>query len=114
MSKYNPRQVKGRLRKKAAQRFAAINAPCALCKGARGDIHYDEPRDHLHPLSLAIDEIRPVSRWREFGYESAIACACDPDNWQATHTICNSEAGDKRKAKKVKLIASKDRPSGTF
>ena len=112
--KYNPRQANGRERKKAARRFAAMNAPCALCNGRRGDIHYDEPRDHLHPLSLVIDEVRPVSRWMEFGYESARDCASDPNNWQAAHYICNAEAGDKRKTKEVKRIAKRDATSGTF
>lgn len=94
--KLNPRQSNNRARKRAAQRYAAMNAPCALCNGRRGDIHYDEPRSHLFPLSLVIDEIRPVSRWREFGYESAKACASDPNNWQPAHYVCNAEASDKR------------------
>ena len=110
----NPRVSNGNARRKAAKRFAAMNAPCDLCDGMRGDIHYDEPRDHLHPLSLAIDEIKPVSRWAEFGYESARACATDISNWSASHQICNAQAGDKRKAKQVKRIAVKDANSGTF
>ena len=110
----DPRWANGNARRKAAKRFAAMNAPCALCGGRRGDIHYDEPRDYLHPLSLAIDEIKPVARWAEFGYESARACACDASNWQATHYVCNAEAGDKRKQKRVKRIATKDAISGTF
>ena len=110
----NPRVSNGNARRKAAKRFAAMNAPCALCGGLRGDIRYDEPRDHLHPLSLAIDEIRPVSRWAEFGYSSAKECATDVSNWSASHFICNAEAGDKRKAAQVKRIATKDATSGTF
>lgn len=110
----NPRWANGNARRKAAQRFAAMNAPCALCNGLRGEIHYNEPRDHLHPLSLAIDEIYPVARWAEFGYESARECATDVTNWQASHQICNSEAGDKRTHKKVKRIATRDATSGTF
>ena len=110
----DPRWANGNARRKAAKRFAAMNAPCALCNGARGEIHYDEPRDHLHPLSLAIDEIRPVSRWMEFGYKSARECATDPSNWQACHYLCNAQAGDKRKPKKVKRIAVRDATSGTF
>lgn len=109
-SKNNPRQSNGHARRRAAARFAAMDAPCALCGGIRGPIHYDEPRDHMHPLSLAIDERVPVSRWREFGYESARACARDESNWQPTHRICNAEAGDKRRKPK----APKDRPSGSF
>jgi len=110
--KINPRQANGRQRQKAAKRFAAMNAPCALCHGRRGDIHYNEPRSHLFPLSLVIDEIKPVSRWREFGYTSAEACASDPNNWQPAHYVCNSEAGDKRKPKRIDI--KRDANSGTF
>lgn len=113
MSKGNdPRQSAGRARKRAAQHYAATDAPCALCHGARGPIHYDQPRSHLFPLSLAIDEIRPVARWREFGYPSRKACACDPNNWQPTHFICNAEASDKRRA--VRKSVKRDQVSGTF
>ena len=110
----NPRQSNGNARRKAARRFACIDAPCALCGGRRGPIHYDEPRDHLHPLSLVIDERCPVARWQEFGYESARACATDQANWQAAHYVCNAEAGDKRKARKARRIAAMDAVSGTF
>ena len=112
--KRDPRQDAGRERKKAARRYAAMNAPCALCGGARGDIHYDEPRNHNFPLSLAIDEIKPVSRWEEFGYPSARACACDPTNWQPTHWICNQQASDKRRPAVVEKLRRRDRSSGTF
>ena len=108
----NPRQSNGNARRKAAQRYAAMGAPCALCHGLRGEIRYDQPRNHMYPLSLVIDEIKPVSRWREFGYESAEACATDPNNWQPAHYICNAIASDKRgKAKEPK---HRDVTSGTF
>lgn len=110
----NPRQDAGRARKKAARRYAAMNAPCALCRGALGDIRYDQPRTHNYPLSLAIDEIAPVSRWQEFGYSSARECACDPNNWQPAHWICNAQASDKRKPPKLGIMRRKDRNSGTF
>lgn len=106
--KRNPRQSNGGARRKAAKQYAATNAPCALCGGA---IRYDQPRSHMFPLSLAIDEIRPVSRWREFGYASADACATDPNNWQPTHYACNARASDKKKKTKV---VKRDVNSGTF
>lgn len=109
----NPRVSNGNARRKAARRYAAMDAPCALCHGARGPIRYDQPRDHLHPLSLAIDEIAPVSRWAEFGYPSARACATDPANWQPTHRVCNALASDKRGAA-ARQVAPADTPSGTF
>ena len=107
--KINPRQSNGNARRKAAKRYAATNAPCAFCGG---EIDYEAPRNHLFPLSLTIDEIKPVSRWREFGYESAKACAGDPSNWQPAHYICNAKAGDKRKP--VKKFRRPDANSGTF
>ena len=110
MSKVNPRQSNGRARTRMAKRYAAMDAPCALCHGARGPIRYDQPRNHNFPLSLVIDEIVPVSRWKEGGYQSARACASDPNNWQAAHWVCNAEASDKRKPMKV----CADVNSGTF
>ena len=112
--KANPRQSNGRARKRAAQRYALMDAPCALCRGKRGPIHYDEPRSHLFPLSLVIDEIKPVSRWCEFGYASAKECASDPSNWQPAHFICNAEASDKRKARRKHKPIKHDPIDGTF
>ena len=105
----NPRKANGNARRKAAQQYAAMNAPCALCHGARGPIRYDQPRNYKFPLSLAIDEIKPVSRWQEFGYASPVECATDVNNWQPSHYLCNSQAGDKRKPTKAIDINS-----GTF
>ena len=70
-------------------------APCGICGGRLGPIHYDEPSDAQHPLSFVIDEIRPVSRWKEFGYESPAAAAQDWDNLQAAHWCCNAAKSNK-------------------
>lgn len=112
----DPRQSNGHRRRQAAKRFAAANAECALCRGARGPIDYLAPRNHNYPLSLAIDEIAPVSRWREFGYGSAKECATDPSNWQPTHWVCNAQASDKRVpgGRAARLTANCDRPTGAF
>lgn len=64
MSK-NPRYHNGTLRRKHRARFRAMDAPCGICKGRLGAIHYDEPSDSKHPLSFVIDEIKPVSKWRQ-------------------------------------------------
>ena len=82
---YNPRKKNGALRRKHQARFQAMDAPCGICGGRLGPIHYDEPRDAQHPLSFVIDEIRPVSRWKQFGYSSPEACANDFNNLQAAH-----------------------------
>lgn len=107
----NPRQANGNARRKAAKRFAAMGAECALCHGRRGPIDYSAPRSHLFPLSLVIDERVPVSRWKEGGYPSRLACATDQSNWQPAHWACNAEASDKRKVRKP---VERDEPSGTF
>ena len=70
-----------------------MDAPCGICKGRLGPIHYDEPSDAAHPLSFVIDEIRPVSRWKEFGYESPAHAAQDWGNLQAAHFLCNAKKG---------------------
>ena len=72
-----------------------MGAPCGICRGRFGPIHYDEPSDARHPLSFVIDEIRPVSRWREFGYPSAAAAAQDWTNLQAAHYACNAAKGNR-------------------
>lgn len=86
----NPRHQNGNLRRKYRARLIAIGAPCAICGKP---IDYTAPSDKDHPLSLAIDEIRPVSRWREFGYSSPREAAEDWSNLQATHRCCNAHKG---------------------
>lgn len=49
----------------------------------------------MHPLSFVIDEIIPVSRYKEFGYPSQRACAEDWNNLQPAHYICNQRKGNK-------------------
>ena len=95
MSQNNPRSKNGHLRRKHRARFKAMAAPCGICRGRLGPIHYDEPSDAQHPLSFVIDEIKPVSRWREFGYDSAAQAAQDWDNLQAAHYVCNQKKGNK-------------------
>lgn len=90
----NPRYANGTLRRKYRARLRAMDMPCGICNGRLGPIHYDEPSDHLHPLSFVVDEIRPVSKWREFGYPSARAAAEDWNNVQAAHYCCNMAKSD--------------------
>ena len=89
----NPRYENGALRRKYRARFKAMGAPCGICKGILGPIRYDEPSDAKHPLSFVVDEIRPVSLWRRFGYDSPAAAASDWNNLQAAHYCCNQRKG---------------------
>ena len=86
----NPRYANGNLRRKYRARFKAMGAPCGICGGRFGPIRYDEPSDSKHPLSFVIDEIKPVSKWRQYGYDSPEACAKDWNNLQAAHYCCNA------------------------
>lgn len=94
-NKNNPRRQNGALRRKYRQRFKAMGAPCGICGGRLGPIHYDEPSDSKHPLSFVIDEINPVSKWYICGYNSARAAAEDWNNLQAAHYICNQRKSNK-------------------
>ena len=87
----NPRYKNGTLRRKHRDRFRAQGAPCGICGGRLGPILYDAPP--MHPLGFVIDEIRPVSRWREFGYDSPESAAQDWNNLQAAHRCCNAAKG---------------------
>lgn len=91
----NPRYANGALRRKYRARFRAMDCPCGSCKGKLGPIHYEEPSDAQHPLSFVIDEIRPVSKWRQFGYASPRAAAEDWSNLQAAHYCCNAQKGNR-------------------
>ena len=91
----NPRYKNGALRRKHRARFKAMDAPCGICRGRLGPIHYDEPSDAQHPLSFVIDEIRPVSKWMLFGYPSPEAAAQDWNNLQAAHRCCNAAKSNK-------------------
>ena len=91
----DPRYKNGNLRRKNRKRLRAEGCQCGICRGALGPIRYDQPSDAQHPLSFVVDEIRPVSRWREFGYQSAKAAAEDWNNLQAAHWICNARKGNK-------------------
>lgn len=92
---YNPRYKNGNLRRKNRARFRAMDAPCGICRGRLGPIHYDEPSDSKHPLSFVIDEIKPVSKWKQYGYDSPEAAAQDWNNLQAAHYCCNQAKGAK-------------------
>lgn len=86
----NPRQSNGAARRSLTLRVRSLGEPCCVCGQP---IDYSLPAGH--PLSFEVDEDRPVSRWREFGYASPTACALDPANVHAAHRICNERKGDR-------------------
>lgn len=92
---YEPRRANGNKRNKNRARLKAMGCECGICHGLLGAIHYDEPSDSNHPLSFVVDEIKPVSRWKEFGYGSPREAAEDWNNLQAAHWICNSMKSNK-------------------
>lgn len=90
MRKPDPRRLNGTRRNKIREAIKRQGLPCALCGEP---IDYSLP--YGHPLSFEVDEIIPVSRWKEFGYSSAKACALDIKNCQPSHRICNVRKGNK-------------------
>ena len=103
----NPRYANGQLRRKHRARLKAIGGECGICHGRFGPIHYDEPSDAQHPLSFVVDEIKPVSKWKQFGYASPRAAAEDWNNLQAAHWFCNAQKGNKTAengAKQPKIV----------
>lgn len=88
----NPRSKNGALRRKNRARFKALGLPCHLCGKS---IHYNEPSDYKHPLSLVIDEIIPVSRYQLGGYNSPREAAEDWSNLAPAHWCCNAAKGNK-------------------
>ena len=89
----NPRYKNGNARRKARARFKAMAAECGICRGKFGPIHYDEPSDAQHPWSFVIDEIKPISKYEQYGYASPAAAARDVSNLQAAHYWCNQVKG---------------------
>lgn len=81
-----------------------MQCPCGICGGRLGPIHYDEPSDARHPLSFVIDEIRPISKWKQYGYESPAAAAQDWTNLQAAHWICNAKKSNKTEQNEVRTV----------
>ena len=89
----NPRWKTGR-RRIYQQRFKAMQCECGICRGRLGPIDYSTS-DPRAPLGFVIDEIIPVSRWREAGYNSPSECADDFNNLQPAHRLCNARKGNK-------------------
>lgn len=90
-----------------------MDAPCGICTGRLGPIDYTAPSDWHHPLSFVIDEILPISRWEEFGYDSPEAAAQDLSNLQAAHYICNAKKSNRVSTDK-KIMTRPCLPDGNW
>ena len=104
MQKQNVRYGNGAARRKLRNRLKAEERGCWICRvfGRPDRIDYDLPAGH--PMAFEVDELKPVSRWREFGYSSAQQAALDYSNVDATHRTCNAWKRDKSDDE-VKAIA---------
>jgi len=91
----DPRRANGSARNKNRRRLRAEGRPCWICRefGRTGIIDYSLP--HLHPMAFEVDELCPVSKWREGGYSSPEACANDYANLAAAHRCCNQWRSNK-------------------
>lgn len=108
----NPRYQNGSLRRHNRARMKAMGEPCHICGKP---IRYDEPSDAKHPLSFVIDEVIPVSRWKEFGYDSPRAVAEDWNNLKPAHYICNARKGARLMTEsRVQRIRLANAPDGQW
>jgi hypothetical protein len=89
MARPNPRNRNGNARRKLSMRLRSEGRGCWICRafGRPDRIDYSLPAGH--PMCFEVDELKPVSRWQEFGYASPQACALDYDNVDAAHRSCN-------------------------
>lgn len=99
-SKSNPRWKNGNFRRKMRAKFKAVGYPCHLCGRP---IHYDEPSDAKHPLSFVIDEIIPVSRYKEGGYLTPEECCRDVNNLAPAHYACNLKKSNHLPTDKIRV-----------
>ena len=84
-----------------------MGAQCGICRGRLGPIHYDEPSNHNHPLSFVIDEIKPVSRYKEFGYDSREEACDDWNNLQPAHYCCNAAKSNRVSSNRARILSDK-------
>lgn len=102
----NPRQANGAARRAIAKRWRAIGDPCHIC-GKPIDYTLGMVTDPAtgkrrpHPMSFVVDEIVPVSRYREGGFDSPEQAASTFSNTRPAHWICNARRGDGRRPRAV-------------
>ena len=107
----NPRISNGAARRKLIARLRAEHRDCWICRAFGRNPTIDYSLHYLHPLAFTVDELKPVSRWREYGYASAQAAALDYSNCDAAHRQCNVWRGNKT-VEEVLAIAQGKTPPG--
>lgn len=107
MPSSNPRTTNGAARRRLRLRLKAEGRGCWICRafGLPDAIDYDLPSGH--PMSFEVDELIPVSKWREGGYSSPTACALDYQNVDAAHRKCNVWRGNKSVAEVYAIARGK-------
>ena len=104
----NARYSNGNARRKIRGRLKAEQRGCWICRafGRPDRIDYELPPGH--PMSFEVDELIPVSRYREGGYQSKQECALDYNNLDATHRVCNGWRSNKT-VQEVMALANRQR-----
>ena len=112
MPRPNPRRSNGSARTKLRRWLAAQERPCWICKafGRPAAIDYSLPQGH--PMCFEMDELKPVSKWREYGYPSPEAAALDKGNVDATHRRCNQWRGNRSVAEVYALASRRTKGGG--
>ena len=108
----NERYANGNARRKLRTRLKSEGRGCWICRAFGRPDHIDYDLPARHPLSFEVDELTPVSRYREAGYPSKQACALDYNNVDATHRACNEWRGNKT-VPQVLAIANRQRGRGS-
>lgn len=91
----NPRVSNGSARRKLVARLRSEHRDCWICRAFNRPSTIDYSLHYLHPAAFTVDELKPISRWREYGYSSPQAAALDYSNIEAAHRYCNSWRGNK-------------------
>ena len=109
--KANERYSNGNARRKLRARLKAERRGCWICRAFGRPPHIDYSLPARDPMAFEVDELCPVSKWREGGYPSAMACALDYGNVDAAHRRCNEWRGNRSVAQVLAIARGEARAS---